>query len=114
MLLGRDSPGKAARVERVREWVHARSPFALAAGGLGVVAPIDGIFILPAVASIVMGVIGWSHLNRTPHLLGRRLCALGVVGGIIGLGFAAFLHTWDGGVEPRETTGAPVVMTPQG
>ena len=100
MLFGREMPGKDAWARRVRDYASQRSPLAIAAGLLGIVAPIDGIFIVPAVASIFLGVLGLWHLKKHPGLLGRRLCILGIVGGMIGLAFAAFLHTWDGPVSP--------------
>lgn len=96
MFLGRDLPGKETRVRVVREWVRARSPWALAAGGLGVIAPVDAVFILPGLASIVLGFVGLRDLRNRPHLLGRRLCVLGIIGGVLGLTAAGFLYTWDG------------------
>lgn len=112
MLLGRDSPGKRERVERVRAWVHARSPWALAAGILGLVAPIDGLLILPALVSIGMGFYGFMHLRQNPHLLGHRLCALGMIGGTIGLCFAAFLYTWSGDVPWTQSAASSDHVTP--
>lgn len=112
MLFGRDTPGKNERVERVRDWVHARSPWALAAGILGLVAPIDGLLILPAMAAIGMGVYGLMHLRQNPNLLGHRLCLLGMIGGTIGLCFAAFLYTWDGHAPWNEAARAETSVTP--
>jgi len=109
-VFGKDLPGKEARVSAVRSWVHARSPYALAAGALGVFAPVDGILILPALASIGMGIFGWRHLDRRPDLRGRRLCLLGVVGGMIGLSFATYLYVLKDRPAPAEADGEPTAL----
>lgn len=97
-MFGRDTPGKEARATAVREWAEKRSPYALAAGVLGATALIDAIFVLPGVAAIVMGIVGHGHIRRHPHLLGKRLCWLGVLGGCVGLTLATVLYAWDRGL----------------
>ena len=90
-------PGKARRAQWGREFVEARSPYALVAGMLGIAAPIDGLIFVPlSVAAIVAGVIGWRHIDRNPELLGKRLCVLGVVGGVVGCALFVALRVWDG------------------
>lgn len=85
MLLGRDTPGKKQRAEWAREFFATRSNYAIVAGLLGVFAPVDGaIFPLFSLAAITLGIIGLTHIKRQPELLGKRLCFLGMVGGVIG------------------------------
>ena len=97
MAFGRDMPGKDARAQWARQYVAARSPYALAAGLLGAVAPIDGLIFFPlSIAAMVVAVVGWLHLNRNPRLLGRGLCAAGFTGGLIGLTLFIALRAWDG------------------
>lgn len=97
MFFGRDMPGKAQRAEWGRRFVQERSPYALAAGMLGIAAPIDGLIFVPlSLAAIVVGVIGWRHIDRRPHLLGRRLCVVGIVGGVLGCGLFVALRLWAG------------------
>ncbi len=91
-MFGKDLPGKERRVEWARNWVHSRSGYAIAAGMLGIMAPVDGIifFILP-LAAIIVGVLGLRDIKQHPHLLGKRLCYLGFAGGVIGLTISAYL-----------------------
>ncbi len=97
MLLGRDMPGKAQRAEWGRQFVAARSPYALVAGVLGLAAPIDGLIFVPlSVAAIVLAVMGWRHIDRNPGLLGKRLCVVGAVGGVIGCVLFVALRVWEG------------------
>lgn len=87
MLLGRDTPGKEQRVEAARAYFADRSIYAVVAGLLGLLSPVDGI-ILPlfSIAAIATGIVGLAHIRRRPELLGTRLCILGLVGGVVGLG----------------------------
>jgi len=97
VLFGRDMPGKAQRAQWGREFVEARSPYALVAGMLGIAAPIDGLIFVPlSLAAIVLAVLGWRHIDRNPGLLGKRLCVLGAVGGVIGCALFVGLRVWDG------------------
>lgn len=93
MVFGREKPAKKERVERTRNWVRARSPLALVAGLLGVAAPIDGLFFFPiALGAVIVGVYGLQDIKQHPERLGKRLCLLGIVGGLIGLALAIALH----------------------
>lgn len=97
MFFGRDMPGKTQRAEWGRRFVQERSPYALAAGMLGIAAPIDGLVFVPlSLAAIVVAVIGWRHIDRNPELLGKRLCILGLVGGLIGCALFIALRVWAG------------------
>jgi len=97
VLFGRDMPGKARRAEWGRRFVQERSPYALAAGMLGIAAPIDGLIFVPlSLAAIVVALIGWRHIDRNPELLGKRLCLLGLVGGVIGCALFIALRVWEG------------------
>lgn len=97
MLFGRDMPGKQQRAEWGRQFVAARSPYALVAGLLGLAAPIDGLIFVPlSVAAIVLAVLGWKHIDRNPELLGKRLCLLGAIGGAVGVSLFIGLRVWSG------------------
>lgn len=97
MLFGRDMPGKERRAEWGRRFVEERSPYALAAGLLGLAAPIDGLIFFPlSIAAIVVAVLGWKHIDRNPELLGKRLCVLGALGGVVGVGLFIGLRVWSG------------------
>lgn len=97
MFFGRDMPGKTQRAEWGRRFVQERSPYALAAGMLGIAAPIDGLIFVPlSLAAIVLAILGWRHIDRHPGLLGKRLCALGLVGGVIGCALFIALRVWAG------------------
>ena len=108
MLLGRDSPGKDRRIEWAREWAHSTSPYAIAAGVLGIFAPIDGLLFFPlALAALVLGVLGLRDIRKHPERpRGRVLCFIGIVGGAIGFSLALALQ-----LVPLllngESTGAP-------
>lgn len=105
-MFGRDTPAKEARAAAVRAWINQRSPYALAAGALGITSFVDAIFVLPGVAAITFGVLGHAHIRRHPHLLGKRLCWLGVIGGCVGLTLAGLLYSWDRGVFANADSGA--------
>jgi len=93
MVFGREKPAKEVRVQRTRDWVRARSPLALVAGLLGIAAPIDGLIFFPiALGAVIVGIYGLRDIKQNPERLGKRLCILGIVGGIIGLLLAVTLH----------------------
>jgi len=93
MFLGRDTPGKEERVTRARDWVRARSPYAIAAGLLGLASPIDGLIFFPlSILAIITAVIGLREIKHNPTQLGKKLCYLGIIGGITGLTLAITLH----------------------
>ena len=90
-------PGKAHRAQWGRRFVAQRSGYALVAGLLGLAAPIDGLFFFPlSIAAIVLAIVGWRHIDRNPGLLGKGLCAVGFVGGLVGCGLFVALRLWDG------------------
>ena len=93
MVFGRDSAKREQRAQQVHEWCHARSLYALVAGMLGIIAPIDGLIFFPfALAAVIVGILGLRDLKKRPALLGKRLCILGIVGGTIGLTLAMLIH----------------------
>ena len=72
----------------MREWVQARSPYALASLLFGVLAMVDFCTPLAWVmgpAAIVLGVLGLRDLGRRSDLVGKRLCVAGIVCGAAGL-----------------------------
>lgn len=88
-LFGRETPAQSERIERVRRWVQARTPYGPVSTMLGLAAVVDSITMVIGVAmglgAVVSGVAGLRDLARQPALLGRRLCYAGIVLGSAGL-----------------------------
>ena len=91
-FLGRETDADRVRAERFRQWIHARSPYALASMLFGVVAVLDAFTLVLGVAAglaaVVVGVLGLRDLAERRHLLGARLCAAGIVFGVLGIGLS--------------------------
>ena len=88
-LFGRESDADRERATRIREWVHARTPFSLFSVLFGVLSVVDAFTLLigfaAGVAAIVFAGLGLRDLARRSTLLGRRLCALGIMLGCTGV-----------------------------
>lgn len=94
-LFGRESHVERERAERVRLWVHARTPFALFSVMTGMLALIDFFTPLALPLGIAAMVLGWKGLNdidRRPAMLGRRLCRAGMLLGGFGLLVSVIFH----------------------
>ena len=96
-LFGRESARHQARAASVRAWVAARSPAALLSALFGLMAVVDSFtavlgMLLGGVA-IGLGVKGRIDLRRRPHLLGARLCQVGIALGLLGLLIGVLLLT---------------------
>lgn len=96
-MFGRESERDKQRAERVRSWVHARSPYAVVAPLMAALALVDictpiGLVLGPV--SIVVGVLGLRDLRRRPELVGHRLCYAAIIGGAVASLLAAALWSW--------------------
>jgi len=87
-IFGRESSASQQRAERFGQWVAIRSPYALISMLLAILSLVDLLVVflglLLGVAAIVTGLLGLADLKRRPHLMGRRLCGLGIVLGAAG------------------------------
>ena len=97
-LFGRDSQADLQRIERVKHWTAARSPYALISLGAGLFAVVDFITLVLGIggglAAIAFGWRGLRDLRQHPHLLGRKLCIAGITLGIIGIVLSVAMWAW--------------------
>lgn len=88
-LFGRESEADRQRAERVRQWVHARTPYALVGLACGLLAVVDSftlvIGLAAGLAAIVLGIVALKQIERQPALLGRRLALAAIVLGAAGI-----------------------------
>lgn len=87
-IFGRESSASQQRAERFGQWIATRSPYALISMLLAILSLVDLLVVflslLLGVAAIVTGFLGLADLKKRPHLMGRRLCGLGIVLGATG------------------------------
>lgn len=87
-IFGRESPAGQQRAERMRQWVAIRSPYAPVSMLLAILSLVHLLVVFLGltlgIAAIVTGLLGLADLKRRPHLLGQRLCGLGIVLGAAG------------------------------
>jgi len=97
-LFGRDSQADLQRIERVKAWTAARTPYALISFAAGLVAVVDCwtlvLGIAAGIAAIGFGVRGLRDLKEQPPLLGRRLCIAGIILGGCGLVLSFVMWAW--------------------
>lgn len=97
-LFGRDSPADLQRIERVKQWVAARTPWAIFSVAAGLLAIVDCwtlvIGIAAGIGAILCGVRGLRDLAEHPHLTGRRLCITGIILGGVGLLLSFIMWMW--------------------
>lgn len=97
-LFGRDSQADLQRIEAVKRWVAARTPWAIFSVAAGMLAIIDCwtliIGIAAGIAAILCGIRGLGDLAQHPHLTGRRLCITGITLGSIGLLLSFVMWMW--------------------
>lgn len=97
-FLGRESEADKQRIERMRVWIHARTPYALISLALGLLAVVDFwtliLGVAAGVAAIVTGRRGLHEIRANPQLLGRRLCASGIALGGLGIALSLFMWKW--------------------
>jgi len=88
-LFGRETSAQSERVERIRQWVQARTPYGPVSTMLGLAAVVDSVTMVVGVVmglgAVVSGLAGLRDLARQPALLGRRLCYAGIALGCAGL-----------------------------
>jgi hypothetical protein len=88
-FLGRETDADRVRAERFRQWIHARSPYALASMLFGIVAVLDAftlvIGIIAGIFAVALAGFGIIDLRRRPQLLGQRLCNTGIILGTVGI-----------------------------
>jgi len=88
-LLGRESQRDLDRVERVKRWMAARTPYAVVSAAAGLMAMVDFITVvigvIAGIVAMVAGRRGLRELREKPQLLGRRLCIAGMAMGSLGL-----------------------------
>ena len=97
-FLGRESEADQQRIERMRVWIHARTPYALISLALGLLAVVDFwtlvLGVAAGVAAIATGRRGLREINANPQLLGRRLCVAGIALGAMGIALSIFMWKW--------------------
>lgn len=88
-FLGRESQAERDRIERIGQWVRARSGYAVASVPLGVVAVVDFftmvLGVMLGVGAIVLGLLGLREVRQRPELLGRRMAVTGIALGCVAL-----------------------------
>ena len=94
-LFGKQSQADQKRAHAVKAWAQARSPYALFSSLFGAMAIIDSITgvlgVLFGLTAVVLGVRGLSDLKRRRHLLGHRLCYVGLTLGAAGMAIGGVL-----------------------
>ncbi|MEX2216028.1 MAG: hypothetical protein WD768_18090 [Phycisphaeraceae bacterium] len=97
-FLGRDSASDLRRIERWRQWAHARTPYALISPALGLLAIVDCwtliLGVAAGIAAIVTGIVGLRDLKERTNLIGKHLCFTGITLGILGLIASFAMWLW--------------------
>ena len=97
-FLGRETEAEKQRIERMRSWIHARTPYALISPALGMLAIVDFwtlvLGLAAGVAAVITGNAGLRDLKVRPQLQGRRMCVTGIGLGIVGLLLTLVMWLW--------------------
>jgi len=79
-LFGRETPHDQHRAEAWRAWMHRQQPLAIISLVLGVFSLVDfGVLIVPAVLSIVLGILALRKLRSRDGVDGARLAWIGMM-----------------------------------
>lgn len=94
-FFGRETHADRDRADRVRKWVHARSPYAIFSGLFGIVSVLDAftlvIGLMAGALAILLALMGLRDLGHRSSLLGRRLCYVGMCLGATGMSLSLIL-----------------------
>ncbi len=93
-LFGRATPRDQHRAEAWRDWMHRQHPLAIISLVLGVFSLVDfGVLIVPAVVSIVLGLLALRRTRSRDDVDGARLAWIGMTLSAISLCIAIGFYT---------------------